>query len=151
VLLQCQNESSALQHKLKLSDIFKNASFTNLPNRRFPNRRTTSQKHDERMLARCMWKNHRNLCTRTRMFEVLLQTFWAKKKLVKCLLITTLDKVIYNIGTFSQGSTKPLFTSQNRADVSRKKICPFFFQHACSRSRFLWEEWGEIVRTNINF
>jgi hypothetical protein len=46
-----------------------------------------------------------------RMFELLLQTFWAKK-LVKSLLIYTLDKVIYYIGTFSQGSTKPLFTSQ---------------------------------------
>jgi hypothetical protein len=41
-----------------------------------------------------------------------------EKTLVKILLISTLDMVIYNIGTFSQGSTKPFFTSQNRADTS---------------------------------
>jgi hypothetical protein len=61
--------------------------------------------------------NHRNLSTRRCMFELLLQTFWAKK-LVKNLLISTLDKVIYYIGTFLQGSTKPLFTSQNRVESS---------------------------------
>jgi hypothetical protein len=49
--------------------------------------------------------------TRTCMFELLLQTFWAKKNLVKSLLISALDKVIYYVGTFLQGSTKPLFTS----------------------------------------
>jgi hypothetical protein len=47
-----------------------------------------------------------------------LQTFWAKKTLVKSLLISTLDKVIYYIGTFLQGSTKPLFTTQNRLETS---------------------------------
>jgi hypothetical protein len=52
------------------------------------------------------------------MFELLLQTFWAKKILVKSLLISTLDKVIYYIGTFLQASTKPLFTSQNRVETS---------------------------------
>jgi hypothetical protein len=51
------------------------------------------------------------------MFELLLQTFWAKK-LVKSLLISALDKVIYYIGTFLQGSAKPLFTSQNRVENS---------------------------------
>jgi hypothetical protein len=51
------------------------------------------------------------------MFELLLQTFW-EKNLVKSLLISTLDKVIYYIGTFLQGSTKPLFTSQNRVETS---------------------------------
>jgi hypothetical protein len=40
------------------------------------------------------------------MFELLLRTFWAKKNLVKSLLISTPDKVIYYIGTLSQGSTK---------------------------------------------
>jgi hypothetical protein len=50
------------------------------------------------------------------MFELLLQTLWEKKKLVKSLLISTLDKVIYYIGTFLHGSTKPLFTSQNRVE-----------------------------------
>jgi hypothetical protein len=62
---------------------------------------------------------HRNLSTRTRVFELLLQTFWAKKT-SKSLLISILGKVIYHIGTFLQGSTKPL--SQNRAE----KIRPFF-------------------------
>jgi hypothetical protein len=51
------------------------------------------------------------------MFELLLQTFWAKN-LVKSLLISALDKVIYHIGTFLQGSTKPLSTSQNRVEAS---------------------------------
>jgi hypothetical protein len=61
------------------------------------------------------------------MFELLLQTFWAKKNLEKILLISTLDKAIYYIGTFSKGSTKPFFTSQNRAETSRKKNSPVFF------------------------
>jgi hypothetical protein len=34
------------------------------------------------------------------MFELLLQTVWAEKTLVKSLLISTLDKVIYYILTF---------------------------------------------------
>jgi hypothetical protein len=51
------------------------------------------------------------------MFDLLLQTFWAKN-LVKSLLISTLDKVIYYIGTFLEGSTKPLFTLQNRVEAS---------------------------------
>jgi hypothetical protein len=52
------------------------------------------------------------------MLAQVLQTFWAKKNLVKSLLISTLDKVIYYIGTFLQGSTKPLFTTQNRVEIS---------------------------------
>jgi hypothetical protein len=36
---------------------------------------------------------------------------FGRKNLVKSLLISTLDKVIYYIGTFLQGSTKPHFTS----------------------------------------
>jgi hypothetical protein len=62
---------------------------------------------------------------------------FGQKTLVKSLLISTLDKVIYYIGTFLQGSTKPLLTSQNRVETSWKKFA-HFFQHACSRSRFLW-------------
>jgi hypothetical protein len=53
-----------------------------------------------------------------RMFELLLQTFWLKKNLVKSLLISTLDKVIYYNGTFLQVSTKPFLTSQNRVEIS---------------------------------
>jgi hypothetical protein len=50
--------------------------------------------------------------------------FGRKKTLVKSLL--DLDKVIYYIGTFLQGSTKPLFTIQNRVEISWKKIARFF-------------------------
>jgi hypothetical protein len=64
------------------------------------------------------------------MFELPLQKFWAKKTLVKSLLISTLDKVIYNNGTFSLGSTKPLITTQNRVEISWKKSP--FFEHASS-------------------
>jgi hypothetical protein len=52
------------------------------------------------------------------MLAQVLQTFWAKKNLVKSLLISTLDKAIYYIGTFLQGSAKPLFTIQNRVEIS---------------------------------
>jgi hypothetical protein len=90
------------------------------------------------LVAQCRetLRDHRNLSTRTSMFKLLLQTFWAKKSLVKSLLFSTLDKVIYNIVTFLQGSTNPLFTTQNRVEISWKKIA-HFFQHARSRSRFL--------------
>jgi hypothetical protein len=46
-------------------------------------------------------------------FNIFGKTFLAKKNLAKSLLISTLDKVIYYKGTFLQGSTKPLFTTQN--------------------------------------
>jgi hypothetical protein len=42
--------------------------------------------------------------------------FWEKKTLVKSMLISSLDKVIYYKGTFLQGSTTPLFTKQNRLE-----------------------------------
>jgi hypothetical protein len=45
------------------------------------------------------------------MFALVQQIFLAKK-LAKILLISTLDKVIYYIGTLLQGSTKPLFTTK---------------------------------------
>jgi hypothetical protein len=67
---------------------------------------------------------HRNLSTRTHMLELLLQTFWAKK-LVKSQLISALEKVIYYIGTFLQGSTKPLFTTQNRVEIMFFSTCMF--------------------------
>jgi hypothetical protein len=47
-----------------------------------------------------------------------LQIFWGKEHLVKNRLISTLDKVIYHKGTFLQGSTKLLFTTQNRLESS---------------------------------
>jgi hypothetical protein len=34
------------------------------------------------------------------------------------MLISTLDKVIYFIGIFLQGSTKPLIATQNRMEIS---------------------------------
>jgi hypothetical protein len=52
-----------------------------------------------------------------RLFELLLQHF-GEKNLVKSLLLSTLDKVIYYIGSFLLGSTKPLFTTQNRVEIS---------------------------------
>jgi hypothetical protein len=47
------------------------------------------------------------------MFALVQQTF-----LVKNLLISTLDKVFYYKGTFLRGSTKPLFTVQNKLGTS---------------------------------
>jgi hypothetical protein len=47
-----------------------------------------------------------------------LQIFLGKKHLVKNWLISTLAKVIYFKGTISQRSTNPLFTSQNRVEIS---------------------------------
>jgi hypothetical protein len=69
---------------------------------------------------------HRNLSTRTSKFVPVQQTFSAKKILVKSLLISTLDKVIYYDGTIFLQSTKPLFTSQNRVETSWKKFPVFF-------------------------
>jgi hypothetical protein len=60
---------------------------------------------------------HRNLSTRTSKFVPVQQTFRAKKTLVKSLLFSTLDNVIYYNGTFFLQSTKPLFTSQNRVET----------------------------------
>jgi hypothetical protein len=44
--------------------------------------------------------------------------FGGKEHLVKNWLISTLDKVIYFKGTIFQQSTKPLFTAQNRVEIS---------------------------------
>jgi hypothetical protein len=52
------------------------------------------------------------------MLAQVLQIFLGKEHLVKSWLISTLDKVIYYIGTFLQGSTKLLFTTQNRLETS---------------------------------
>jgi hypothetical protein len=49
------------------------------------------------------------------MLAQVLQMFYGKEPLVKNLL---LDKVIYYKGTIFQRSTKPLFTSQNRVEIS---------------------------------
>jgi hypothetical protein len=40
--------------------------------------------------------------------------YFGQKNLLKSLLIATLGKVFYYIGTFLQGSAKPLFATQNR-------------------------------------
>jgi hypothetical protein len=55
------------------------------------------------------------------MLAQVLQIFCGKEHLVKKLLISTLDKVIYFKETFFQRSTKPLSTSQNRVEISKKK------------------------------
>jgi hypothetical protein len=72
---------------------------------------------------------HRSLSTRTSMFALVQQTFLAKKNLVKSLLVYTLDKIIYYKGTFLQGSTKPLLTTQNRLE----KIA--LFQYSSSSTK----------------
>jgi hypothetical protein len=51
------------------------------------------------------------------MFALVHQTFLAKK-IAKCLLISTLDKVVYYKGTFFTGLNKPIFTTQNRLETS---------------------------------
>jgi hypothetical protein len=52
------------------------------------------------------------------MFVLVRQIVLAEKNLVKCMLISTLDKVIHYKGTFLQGSTKPLLATQNRLETS---------------------------------
>jgi hypothetical protein len=54
------------------------------------------------------------------MLAQVLQIFWGKEHLVKNLLISTIDKVIYFNGTIFQRPTKPLFTSLhfNRVETS---------------------------------
>jgi hypothetical protein len=52
------------------------------------------------------------------------------------MLIATLDKVFNTMEHFYRAQ-KTLFTSQNSMETSWKKIA-HFFQHARSRSRFLW-------------
>jgi hypothetical protein len=54
-----------------------------------------------------------------------LQIFLGERTPWKNWLISTLDKVIYFKGTILQQSTKPLFTSQNRVEISWKKFFLF--------------------------
>jgi hypothetical protein len=80
--------------------------------------------------------HHRNLRSRTSMLAQVLQIFGGKEHLVKNLLISTLDKLIYYQGTFLQGSAKPLFTTQNRLETSLKMSV--FFNMRLLNLRFLW-------------
>jgi hypothetical protein len=60
------------------------------------------------------------------MFALVLQIFFGKEHLVKIGLSPPyLDKVINFKGTIFQGSTNPLFTSQNRVGISSKKSSHF--------------------------
>jgi hypothetical protein len=68
-------------------------------------------------------EKHRNLSTTMRKFAPVQKTF-LEKNLIKSLLISTLDKVIYYKGTFLQGSTKPLFHNINGDQL--KKNSPLF-------------------------
>jgi hypothetical protein len=71
------------------------------------------------------------------MFELLLQTFWAKKNLVKSLLILHPrhgNLLQWNIFT---GLNKTSLHFTKKGGDQLKKICTFF-QHERSRSRFLW-------------
>jgi hypothetical protein len=59
------------------------------------------------------------------MLAQVAQIFLGKEHLVKNWPISTPDKVIYFKGTIFQRPTKPLFTSQNRVEISRKKLSLF--------------------------
>jgi hypothetical protein len=52
------------------------------------------------------------------MLAQVFHKFLGKEHPVKNWLISTLDKVIYFKGTIFQRSTKPLFTSQNKVEIS---------------------------------
>jgi hypothetical protein len=62
---------------------------------------------------------------------------FGQKNLVKSLLISTLDKVIYYIGKCLQGSTKPFFTTQTRLEISSKQEQAFalWLSEACAHTR----------------
>jgi hypothetical protein len=86
------------------------------------------------------------------MLAQVLQIILGKEHLVKNRLISTLDRVIYFKGTIFQESTKPLLTSQNRAEISWKKILPFF-KHASSslaprismgEAPSEWPDWANV-------
>jgi hypothetical protein len=76
---------------------------------------------------------HRNLITRTSMPAHVLQIFLGKEHLVKNWLICTLHRqgTLLQRNKFFQRSTKPLFTSLNRAEIGWKKLS-LFFKHASS-------------------
>jgi hypothetical protein len=86
------------------------------------------------------------------MLAQVLQTFLAKKNLVKSLLISTLDKVIYYIhwNIFTGLNKTPLHYTKSGGDQLKKTSR--FIQHARSISRFLWTapsayvgfEWFEL-------
>jgi hypothetical protein len=63
------------------------------------------------------------------MYAQVLEIFLGKEHLVKNWLISTLGKVIYFKWTNFQRCTKPLFTSQNRVEISWKYFS-HFFEHA---------------------
>jgi hypothetical protein len=52
------------------------------------------------------------------MTALVLQIFLGKEPLENSWLISFLDKIIYFKGTIFQGSTKPIFTSHNRVEIS---------------------------------
>jgi hypothetical protein len=56
------------------------------------------------------------------MFELLLQTFWAKKPCKKHADLHPRQGNLLRWKIFLQGSTEPLFTSQNRVETSGKKF-----------------------------
>jgi hypothetical protein len=77
------------------------------------------------------------------------QTFWAKKPCKKSAHLHPRQGNLLHWDIL-QGSTKPLFTTQNRVEISWKKICPFF-QHARSISRFLWFQHIKIIFSKTIF
>jgi hypothetical protein len=71
-----------------------------------------------RQCCRLHKSDHGNLRSRTSVLAQALHIFSGKEHLVKNWLISTIDKVIYFKGTIFQRSTKSIFTSQNRAEIS---------------------------------
>jgi hypothetical protein len=75
---------------------------------------------------------HRNLSTRTSMFALVQQTFFGKN-LVKSMMISTLDKVIYYKGTFYRAQWN-LSLQYKIGWRPAEKNCRFF-QHASSSTK----------------
>jgi hypothetical protein len=66
------------------------------------------------------------------MFELLLQTVWAEKTLVKSLLISTLDKVFTTLEHFYRAQQNLSSTLHKIGRKPAEKKFGRFFQHACS-------------------
>jgi hypothetical protein len=78
------------------------------------------------------------------MFAMVLHIFWLEKTL-EILLISTIDKIIYCLGTIFQGSKKPCFTTQNRVEISLKMV---FYGHL-EYFMAIWYIFGHFVYIEV--
>jgi hypothetical protein len=76
------------------------------------------------------------------MFALVQQTFLAEKTLVKSLLISTLDKVIYNKGTFY--STLQNLSLQHKVGWRPNEKIALFYQHTSSSTEISMSFTGHI-------